>query len=117
MTITSQKDFEALRQKGLRWVTEAFTIRYIDRPGSDVRFGLSAGKKMGTAVIRNRARRRLREAFRLHAETKPMHSGDYLLSARPQAVTKDFQHIQRDLEWALSHLERLARERKEQSHA
>ncbi len=32
---------------------------------SELRFGVSAGKKLGGAVLRNRLRRRVKEAFRL----------------------------------------------------
>ncbi len=66
------------------------------------RYGLTATKKLGGAVIRNRARRRLRAvAEKVLPKAK---AGDYVLVARPGAVTRNFRAMHRDLEKALKKL-------------
>jgi ribonuclease P protein component len=52
------------------------------------RFGLATGRRLGTAVVRNRVRRRLREALRVMAPSfQP--GWDVLIIARPAIVTAD----------------------------
>jgi len=66
------------------------------------RFGFTATKSLGGAVVRNRARRRLKEAVRL---TGPNHAAagyDYVLIAREGTVQRRFTDLIRDLERALA---------------
>jgi ribonuclease P protein component len=61
------------------------------------RFGLTASKKVGNAVIRNRARRRLRSAM---LQLLPVHgrpSFDYVAVARTASVTADWPALLDDL--------------------
>jgi ribonuclease P protein component len=56
------------------------------------RFGLSTGRKLGTAVVRNRVRRRLREALRVMAPSfQP--GWDVLIIARPALVEADHEAL------------------------
>jgi ribonuclease P protein component len=50
--------------------------------GDEVRLGVSAGRKVGGAVERNRAKRALREAFWAHGDRLPA-GHDFVLVARP----------------------------------
>ena len=56
------------------------------------RVGITTGKKLGHAVVRNRARRRLREVYRLNeALFKPGY--DIVVVARHRCVTADFRKL------------------------
>ena len=56
------------------------------------RVGITTGKKLGHAVVRNRARRRLREVYRLNEHLfKPGY--DIVVVARHRCVTADFQKL------------------------
>ena len=56
------------------------------------RVGITNGKKLGHAVVRNRARRRLREVYRLNEHLfKP--GFDIVVVARHRCVTADFQKL------------------------
>ena len=53
------------------------------------RVGITVGKKLGKAHIRNRTRRRLREIYRLHEE-RFQPGWDIVVVARTTAVDADF---------------------------
>ena len=56
------------------------------------RVGITTGKKLGHAVVRNRARRRLREVYRLNEHLfKPGY--DIVVVARSRCVTADFRKL------------------------
>lgn len=69
----------------------------VSAPGMDgaVRVGLVAGRKVGTAVARNRAKRRLRHAARLAALTP---GRDYVVIATPATLTVPFRSLVAALE-------------------
>jgi ribonuclease P protein component len=63
----SQKDFQLILKTGRRLVHPAFLIYiYFQRGASLCRLGLVTSRKVGTAVQRNRLKRRIREIFRLN---------------------------------------------------
>ncbi len=66
------------------------------------RFGFTATKSLGGAVVRNRARRRLKEAVRLTGPTHAVEGYDYVLIAREGTVQRRFTELIRDLERALA---------------
>jgi ribonuclease P protein component len=72
--------------------------------GVELRYGLTASRKVGNAVARNRARRRLRaavaELFGAHAA--PGH--DYVLVARTATVGRPWSDLKSDIEHALRRL-------------
>ena len=56
------------------------------------RVGVTVGKKLGKAVVRNRVRRRLREVYRLHEEQfKP--GWDIVVVARSRCINADFEKL------------------------
>jgi ribonuclease P protein component len=66
------------------------------------RFGFTATKTLGSAVIRNRARRRLKEAVRLAAPEHALEGYDYVLIAREGTVQRPFTALIKDLERAFA---------------
>ena len=56
------------------------------------RLGITVSVKLGHAVVRNRARRRLREVYRLNAG-KLTQGWDIILVARSRTVTDSFQNL------------------------
>jgi len=65
------------------------------------RFGLTASKKVGNAVARNRARRRLRALAQEVLPTKALPRHDYVLIARGETVVRPYADLKRDLVQAL----------------
>ena len=56
------------------------------------RVGITAGKKLGKAVVRNRVRRRLREVYRLN-EDKFQPGWDIVVVARSRCITASFEKL------------------------
>jgi ribonuclease P protein component len=73
-----------------------------DAEHSVARFGFTASKALGCAVLRNRARRRLKEAVRIVGPTHATPGYDYVLIARAGTVQRRFTEITKDLERALT---------------
>ncbi len=69
-----------------------------------LRIGFTTSRKVGNAVKRNRARRRLKAlaAEMLPAHARPGH--DYVLIGRPATVSRPFDALRRDLVTALKRL-------------
>jgi ribonuclease P protein component len=70
-----------------------------------VRVGFTASRKVGNAVMRNRAKRRLRAAAAdLLKNAMPEARSDLVLIARPGTVTRDYQSLKADLARGLAKL-------------
>lgn len=69
-----------------------------------IRLGLTASRKVGNAVVRNRARRRLREAARLILSTHAVPGHDLVLIARGDTPTRNWDDLLNDLRTALKRL-------------
>jgi ribonuclease P protein component len=90
--ISKPEDFAALQGEGTVRSHSLLVVR-VRRTGlEETRFGLSTGRKLGGAVVRNRVRRRLREALRVMAPSfQP--GWDVLIIARPPVTGADFQTV------------------------
>ena len=59
-----RRDFEHIIQAGHKVQNSGLTLWCQVRPGGPARFAVVVSKKLGPAVVRNRTKRVLREAFR-----------------------------------------------------
>lgn len=67
------------------------------------RVGYTCSKKIGNAVARNRAKRRLREVARMVLSTEAKHGWDYVLVGRPnETISRPFAQLVADLKRAVA---------------
>ena len=70
-----------------------------------IRVGFTCSKKVGNSVIRNRARRRLREIARAILPAQGRKGWDYVLVGRPDStISRDFAQMRADLTRALAQI-------------
>ena len=70
MRLKRRKDFQQVYRGGAVWRGSCFTLHVLGREDG-VRLGITVTRRFGNAVERNRAKRRLREAFRRIASSLP----------------------------------------------
>jgi ribonuclease P protein component len=96
MRIKQGRDFSRIRQQGQRLVTGCLIANWLKLPpGAPTKLGVVTSKKIGNAVVRNRARRLMREAFRVHQHdlAEPVH---LVLVARASIVGKALASVEKD---------------------
>ena len=96
-------DVAATRRK---WVAPGLILQARARPddGPELRLGFTATRKIGNAVIRNRARRRLRAVAREVLGQAAAVPADLVLIARQDTVARPYAELKRDLETAVARL-------------
>ncbi len=88
--------------KGKRWATPSVVVQARRRRDGDAtRVGFTVTRKVGNAVIRNRVKRRLKEAARQMIVSKGNAGFDYVLIGRRGTLTRAFSGILEDLSLAL----------------
>ncbi len=108
--LRSSQDFQRVRRRGRRQQGRYLTLMYARRaeaapaePGAPdsarlpARIGFSVNKRVGSAVRRNRVKRRLREAIRRRLwKTQP--GWDMIVAVRPEAADADYADLASELE-------------------
>ena len=90
--LSSPEDFAALQGQGSVRSNPLLVVRIRRNDLEETRFGLSTGRKLGGAVVRNRIRRRLREALRVMAPSfRP--GWDVLIIARQPVIAANYQAL------------------------
>lgn len=75
-----------------------FLLEVRDRgDGLPARLGLTVTKKVGNAVVRNRIRRRLKEAVRVHAAGDMAAGSDYVIVGRRDVLDASFDELKTEL--------------------
>jgi ribonuclease P protein component len=102
-------EFLAVAASRRRWVAPGLILQAARRPeDSDLpaipRIGFTASRKVGIAVVRNRARRRLKAAAE---QVLPRHGApgfDYVAIARTETTTRPFAELIADMTTAMERL-------------
>lgn len=100
ISLKMNTQFQKLYKKGKSCVAPSCVI-YVRRNGLGYnRLGITAGKKIGNAVVRNRAKRRLRELFRIRLPY--MKTGfDFVAVARMRTASAPYEKLAADFDGLL----------------
>lgn len=99
--LTQSRDFARVRQQGERLAQGCLIANWHKLPeGAPPKLGVVTSRKIGGAVARSRARRLLRESFRLHRHefAQPF---ELVLVARNSIAGKGFAEVEKDFLAAL----------------
>ena len=92
VTLKQNYEFRRLYQKGASSAGNCMVLYCRKNKLGHNRLGLTASVKLGHAVVRNRARRRLREVYRLNSNR--LSAGwDIILVARSRTVTASWKEL------------------------
>jgi ribonuclease P protein component len=110
------RDFARVRRRGRSASGPLFALYVLPVRTPDVRVGFSVSKKVGKAVVRNRVKRRFREAVK--RELPSVRPGcDLVFIARPAAAGASYWEIVEAVQSALHRTGAIVREPAEASHA
>jgi ribonuclease P protein component len=108
--LTRRPEFLRVAERGRRAALPGMVVQAWRRVGeadgtdAGIRLGLTASRKVGGAVVRNRARRRLRAVARQVLARHGAAGHDYVLVARRETVTRPWPYLVEDLQTALRRL-------------
>ena len=94
--LVRKADFDAVYRNGKRRSSSHFTVFLKANDLPESRFGFSIKRALGGAVVRNRIRRRVREAIRLHREE--ISAGwDFVIHPKANVEKAGFAALESDL--------------------
>lgn len=104
-TLKKPKDFQRVKKSPYKFFSNSFIIQWAPKShgdGEDSRqVGLIATKRLGKAVKRNRAKRRLREIIRIYFLPFCPDYVDYILVARQGVISNTFEELIKEIKFAL----------------
>lgn len=95
--------FHRLYNKGKTTATSVLAVYVRPNHLKRNRLGLTVGTKVGKAVVRNKVRRRIREAYRIHEDGMAI-GWDIVVVARVRSAFVPYDQLERDLLRLLSKL-------------
>jgi ribonuclease P protein component len=111
--LRSRAEFDAVREGGRRVQTRFLTVLALPNACGRDRLGIIASRRLGDAVLRNRAKRRVRELFRLRTDRADMESGqlslDLVVIPRREVAEAPFAELATEFGSALGRLRRTTR--------
>ena len=99
--LKKRREFLRAASRGKRAARPGLVLQAVAGEPGQVRVGFTVTKKVGNAVVRNRARRRLKEAVRLSLSTDQAAGWDLVLIGRDGTGQRPFAKLIEDLRGAL----------------
>lgn len=92
-------EFNSIYKNAKKWHCEHASVYFL-ADETQLKFAPIASKKIGNAVKRNKAKRRLRAIFtRLYPKLK---NGSYIIMAKQNLIDANFSILSKNLAWSIS---------------
>jgi ribonuclease P protein component len=101
--VRRRPEFEQAYENGLRLSGRFMTLFVAPNGGKPCRLGVAATRKLGSAVVRNRAKRLARELFR---KQKPPAGLDVIIVPRREMLDAPFASLEADYNTTLARRDR-----------
>ncbi len=110
--LKTRRQFLHVAGTGRKWVAPGLILQVCPREednvlsgdAAELRVGFTVSRKVGGAVVRNRARRRLRQAAERVMPDQAAGARDYVLIGRRTTIGRPFEDLVADLETALARI-------------
>jgi ribonuclease P protein component len=102
--IRDRATFDELRRSRLRVRNGPIAVTFVPGTGPP-RVAYAVGRRVGTAVVRNRVRRRLRAV--VAEEAAALAPGAYLVAVRPEAAALPFEELKTTVTSAMTRVQQL----------
>ncbi|MFF2483599.1 ribonuclease P protein component [Paenibacillus sp. NPDC058071] len=97
LRLRDRSDFNRVYRRGKSFANGQFVVYWSKQPVAEpFRLGISASKKVGNAVVRNRMRRVIKEIVRLN-EGKIVPHIDFILIVRKPAVEMKYKQLEKSV--------------------
>lgn len=96
LRLRKRAEFDRVYQGGERHSSANLTVIFLAASGGSSRVGFTAGKALGGAVVRNRIRRRLREAVRRHLRELKT-PAEVVFHPRKSALRAEFSQLEAEV--------------------
>lgn len=95
--LKKSKEFKKTYSLGKSYANKLLVLYVWPKEEEQLKIGFSVGKKIGKAVVRNRVKRLIREAYRLNQHKVKKQGMNLVFIARNRAKDADFLQIERAL--------------------
>lgn len=97
LRLRNRADFNRIYRYGKSFANAQFVVYWSRQPVAEpFRLGVSASKKIGNAVVRNRMRRVIKEIVRLNGD-KIVPNTDFILIVRKPAVEMETKQLEKSV--------------------
>ena len=96
LRLRQRREFLAVQKQGRRRRCRYLVVIALKKNEGPTRLGVTVSRKVGIAVVRNRVKRLIREAFRLHQHQIP-DKLDLVVVAKREAREATYEEIEHDL--------------------
>lgn len=93
-TVRNSRQFRQVYERGQKFHTSLFSVFILKTEGNEQRIGITVTRKVGNAVVRNRCKRRLREALRkLLGDPAALAGFDLVVNVKSNLIEAEFGKI------------------------
>ncbi len=93
--LKKDSDFRNVYKKGNSYANKYLVMYILKNDLSHSRVGISVSKKVGNAIVRNKTRRRIKEAFRLNIDESIKRGYDIIFIARVNIKDVDYKAVEK----------------------